>query len=287
MTREKTNWHRVTRANHCPICDHPDWCCVSEVVALCMRTESDQPVESGGWIHRLDSTVSHEFERLPVQVSYKRTDDEMDRIWRPRAERWRYDGRSEIGRLALVLGVSVISLRGMGVGWDGKAWTFPERNGAGLIVGVSRRFEDGSKRCAKGSHRGLTYFIGWKRGVGPVLVVEGGSDVAAGLTLGLAVVGRPSNVGGLKMLTELLRGYDRKIVVLGERDKKPDGRWPGMDGCKSIASGLAKRLRRGVVGRLLPDGAKDLRSWLNSRGINIGSTAEVENARDKLLGQIG
>jgi hypothetical protein len=67
----------------------------------------------------------------------------------------------------------------------------------------------------------------------PVLLVEGASDVAACLTLGLAAVGRPSNTGGAELVAELLDG--REVLVVGERDQKEDGAWPGRDGARSVA----------------------------------------------------
>ncbi len=117
---------------------------------------------------------------LPVKKVRGRTDQEMDALWRPRVTRWQQQGRGELYRLASAIGVSVAALKELGTGWDGRAWTFPERNGLGVIVGVSRRFEDGSKRCATGSRRGLTYSDGWTELPGPALIVEGASDVAAG-----------------------------------------------------------------------------------------------------------
>ena len=214
---------------------------------------------------------------LPVKKVRGRTDQEMDALWRPRVTRWQQQGRGELYRLASAIGVSVAALKELGTGWDGRAWTFPERNGLGVIVGVSRRFEDGSKRCATGSRRGLTYSDGWTELPGPALIVEGASDVAAGITLGLSTIGRPSNVGGRKMLTKvLLRHSHRKVIVIGERDRKADGRWPGMDGAKSIAAGLGKTLGRTVSARLLPDDAKDLRAWLWGRGID---TRDAEACR--------
>lgn len=279
MARTKchSQWKRVSKRHPCPVCDHPDWCTVAKDVACCMRVESPKAARNGGWIHQLDGELATEWQSVPVTKDPGRTDTEMDAIWRPRVERWRERGLGEIGRLASTLGVSVAALRELSAGWDGRAWTFPERNGDGLIVGVSRRFEDGAKRCAVGSRRGLSYSDGWRETDGPVLIVEGASDVASGVTLGLATIGRPSNVGGLPMLVRLLRGVKRKVVVIGERDRKPDGRWPGMEGCKSIAAGLGRALRRGVSARLLPNDAKDLRAWLNARK---GAVAE---AREDLM----
>jgi len=165
-----------------------------------MRVESQKPARNDGWIHLLNDEILHEWKSVPVVKDPGRTDRKMDALWRPRAKRWRDQGRSEVGRLALQIGVRVSALNELRTGWDGKAWTFPERNGEGLIVGVTRRFEDGKKLCAKGSRRGLTYSPAWPRVSGTILIVEGASDVAAGITLGLVTIGRPSNRGGRDML---------------------------------------------------------------------------------------
>ena len=62
----------------------------------------------------------------------------------------------------------------------------------GRIIGINRRFRDGSKKHLKGTKRGLTYAEDWATTDGPILLPEGGSDTAALLTMGLAAIGRPS-----------------------------------------------------------------------------------------------
>ena len=107
-----------------------------------------------------------------------------------------------------------------------------------------------------------------------MFLVEGGSDVAACLTVGLCVVGRPSNVGGLAYLTQLLRPIrDRRIVVVGERDKKPDGRYPGKDGGTRTWERLRDRLARRVEWRMPPGKAKDMRAWVQGLDIDVTDTA--------------
>jgi len=101
--------------------------------------------------------------------------------------------------------------------------------------------------------------------------------------MGLVVVGRPSNVSGLDLLVKLLRPHDNVIVVLGERDQKLDGRWPGLDGCKAIGLGLARRLRRRIVTRMPPDGAKDLRAWLNAQELDVTSDNQMAEAEIRFL----
>lgn len=61
------------------------------------------------------------------------------------------------------LGVSVTSLRNLGVGFNptNQSWIFPERNAKGTVIGLLQRFPDGKKYMVKdsGSKRGLTYAI--------------------------------------------------------------------------------------------------------------------------------
>lgn len=63
--------------------------------------------------------------------------------------------------LAEELGVSADSLGQIGVGYEfaGPSWVFPERNAAGEIVGLIRRFRNGKKCTVEGSKRGLTYIL--------------------------------------------------------------------------------------------------------------------------------
>lgn len=277
---------RTRRGQPCPVCGHQDGHCLrmeDGSAALCPKSDGTGSVKRyGAYGHLYLLASGSVLGAMPMPVVSKRperTDAELDAIWRPRAVRWCERGQDEIGKLAMQIGVTTAALRALDTGWDGSAWTTPERNGEGLIVGVSRRFPDGGKRCAVGSRRGLTYALGWMVAEGPILIVEGASDVAAGITLGLPTIGRPSNLGGLKMLKTLLRNRRRKVIVVAERDRKEDGRWPGMEGARTIAKGLGRR----TVARLLPHQAKDLRAWLTARQVDLFSAASREAARRTLL----
>jgi hypothetical protein len=155
------------------------------------------------------------------------------------------------------------------LGFDARrrCWTIPECDADGTPVGIGTRFPGGRKRQVKGSARGLILPDGWAARPGPLLVVEGASDALAGSAAGLAVVGRPSSTGGVEFLARLVARLpdDRVVVVVGENDAKPDGRWPGRDGATRTAAALRDRLGRPVRAALPPDGAKDLRAWLVSR----------------------
>ncbi len=152
------------------------------------------------------------------------------------------------------------------VGWDGTAWTFPECDGAGRVVGISRRFRDGAKAFHKGGERGLTLPAGWDHHRGPLFVVEGPSDVLALTHAGVCCVGRPSNSGGAERLAALLAKWPkgRGIVLVGENDRKADGSWPGREGAVKVAVALAAKLGRPVPVSFPPDEAKDVRLWLTA-----------------------
>lgn len=251
--------------------------------------------------------------------------------------------------LAEELGVRADALRRLGVGYlpvavfatginyDGH-WTFPERDAAGRVVGISlrNRLNGSRKPMLPGSKHGLFFAPGrvdadtsdrWVR-VGdagvlcpvcgkpdwclvdaadphnpavaicprfpsahdlgesgwlhildskrasvsdesntqilpasdfPVVVVEGGSDTAAVMSLGVVAVGRPSARGGLEYLATLCRGRD--VVIIGENDQKKDGSWPGKFGAEKAATaldGIAKTVR--IV--FPPADRKDVRTWI-------------------------
>ncbi|VTU00305.1 Bifunctional DNA Primase/polymerase OS=Myxococcus stipitatus (strain DSM 14675 / JCM 12634 / Mx s8) GN=MYSTI_01949 PE=4 SV=1 [Gemmataceae bacterium] len=145
------------------------------------------------------------------------------------------------------------------------------------------------------SKRGLTIPDGWCAGSGPLLLVEGPSDVLALAAAGLAAVGRPSNTGGVAHLAELLAAWprDRDVLVVGENDRRDD-QWPGRDGAHRTAAALQSHLGRVVTVAMPPGDAKDVRAWLTGRAAGgadwaslgrellahlIGSAAPVKGAR--------
>jgi hypothetical protein len=146
-------------------------------------------------------------------------------------------------------------------------WTFPEVSAGGAVVGINCRYPNGEKRTMRGGNRGLIVPDGWLNRPGPVFLPEGASDTLALTALGLSAVGRPSNTGGVDHLAELLQTVpsDRPIVVIGEYDPKPDGKWPGKDGAINTAAALRERLGRPVHWCLPLDSAKDIREWVHRR----------------------
>jgi phage/plasmid primase-like uncharacterized protein len=163
-------------------------------------------------------------------------------------------------RLANQWAVNVDILKALLVGWDGVAYSIPERNAQGNIIGIAKRFRDGSKGFHRGGNRGLTFTTDWFEDDGKLFIVEGVSDTAAMMQSGYCCVGRPSNNGGLRLLVEFLQCCDRDVVVMGENDRKPDGTWPGR-AAESLAERLMEQLQRPVSWGL-PTAGKDARQQL-------------------------
>lgn len=154
----------------------------------------------------------------------------------------------------------------------GDLLAFPERDGQGAIVGYSCRYRDGRKKAI--GRRGLCI----PRALTPtshihegaIYLVEGASDTLALLAMGRNAIGRPSNTGGGDYLIDFIRRLQKvrwwgipEIVVVGENDRKADGRdlWPGRDGAYRIAHRLADELGIDVQIAFPPTGNKDVRDW--------------------------
>lgn len=290
----RENWHSNSKRNLCPICGRATNCKVSSdgSAVWCGRiSDGSTATNNGGqFLHLLERRQDWLPPAEPIRTSKPAPRPPRDWSARIRAGIECRNRDARLNELAEELSgdsirpvVSVDVLRSLDVGYgiaDG-CWLLPERDGRGRVVGINRRYRDGSKRQVKGSARGLTFAPSWASGAGPVFIAEGASDTAAGLTAGLRVIGRPSNGGGADHLVELLRSLprDQSIIVLGENDRKPHAElktaaqerhdagcggcsicWPGMAG-RRVAERLANELLRPIGFALPPGGEKDLRTW--------------------------
>lgn len=269
------SWVRTNRSRRCPVCDKPDYCTIATdgMSAHCMRIESAKSVATGGWIHKLSDPIPQpkpkEAKKLK-DVSAVARKMFLDPLAGPK--------RAETAK---TLGVSVVSLWALraGIGWDynGTEFTsFPSRDACCKVTGITRRYADGTKKTLAGtSNSGVFVPSNWWQASGPVIIVEGASDVAALTTHGFPALGRPSNVGGARIISAYLsrRARGRRVVVIGENDRKPDRPgtvdgckkdcpgcawcWPGRDGAVRVARSL------GVEWRMIPSEFKDVRQWSN------------------------
>ena len=294
------SWSPVTREKPCPVCGKPDWCRVAKGGRLvtCHRSQAApgawrmlKGTKSGGGVFALDDGLDtrtflpRTVATVPARVQPQAAPGDL---WGDRAKAWQDVAGDSVQRLAGILGVDAADLHAIGCGWDSirAAWTFPVRDGTGVVVGIAQRFEEPhqnrqgkviTKAMVTGSRQGLFYDPRtWSRGTGPILLVEGASDTAAAMTMGLSVIGRPSNRGGIDHLADLLRAVpeSRTILVVGERDQKGDGNWPGRDGAIATATGLAKKLHRAIGWAIVPDEAKDTREFLQTVTAFLGDRAD-------------
>lgn len=283
-----SEWIRVCRSHPCPVCEGTTWCTVSGdgAVVHCMRAKSDKSLESGGWLHKVGG------EKVIAFIRAEKKQEQRPQIrWSDEARRMYDASKASSTRLALAqeLGVTVESLELLKVGWGadryGEFASFPMRDMRQRICGIVRRYQDGAKKTMKWSRNGLFYAENYLDFGGPILVAEGGSDVAALMSMGLCGVGRPSNTGGMPGLIALLMSagaLKRTALILAERDEKPERRgkrdwcpadctgcgvcFPGLFGAIEIATKLSKALDKNIRYRFPPDEAKDVRAWVNEHG---------------------
>jgi hypothetical protein len=249
-----------------------------------MRVKSDHPHAKGGWFHFDKPLEDSPRERSEPAKPEPKIDAE------PLAKEFYQHASAPLIRAELSesLGVSTesLDLLKVGVGWDAhdnaRFASFPSRNADGKVVGITRRYRDGSKKTFKGTTNGVFYIREWYKLPGVILIVEGASDVAAATSVGLCSIGRSSNIGGVSEIKQLLHnhGQGRPVVVLGENDEKPHKRGvhdycpkdcPGCPHCfpgKFGAEHVAAQLGCGYC--LPPFAIKDLREavlsgtlWLN------------------------
>jgi hypothetical protein len=230
-----------------------------------MRQASDHKVEKGGWIHRLNGTITPMVSNTTIQKLTPAVLIDLNRRYREAVI------PGELASLAMKLGVSVDSLNRLGVGWDGSAWTFPMKDGEGTIIGIHRRFPD-RKLCLGGSKLGL--FIPRDTGDGdrnPLLICEGASDTATAMSAGFDAIGLPSAGQGFDHAELFIRKNSRRHVCimadLDEGTPLPNGdySWPGIE----YGIRLAEKLMPMVPNLrfiLPPDGVKDIRQWFKAVG---------------------
>lgn len=256
-----TEWHRVNRNHPCEICNHIDWCTFTDDGTCCMRIESPRSMHNGGWFH-LSGSVGHR----RYTVTDKSTAALPAQDFAVLISRWQESGHEKLESYAALLGVSQQALDWLDVCWapEYRAWAWPMHSPGGEIVGVRLR-GDTMKWSVKGSHNGLFLSFKAKLPMDTVLICEGASDCATGLTLGFFTIGRPSNLTGNEMIAEVLNQLPAKdVIVVFDNDEHVDSMGqrirPGPFGAERLIKCLKHR-----VTRFVPP-TKDLRSFIQSGG---------------------
>jgi hypothetical protein len=282
------HWIRVSKKLPCPICEHHDWCLVAEdgTAAICPRVESAKRCGEAGWLHRLADRPLPRPARSPRQIqlvpqSKVRADEiaTMARGFQATADKC-----GAIDRLAVELDLSARSLIRFGVGWslrDGFS-SWPMLDHRGWIVGVNRRFPDGTKKIIPGQHAGLYMPADLPQDLacveGMLVVTEGATDAVAASDLGFCAVGRFSCTHGTELLVRLVsRIKPARLVLVGDADE------PGRRGVESLASVLLAYVRQLRV-IYPPPPCKDLRAWTLAGATSEDLTRAIDAAQPRRLG---
>lgn len=279
----------------CPICGHVGWCGRrDDGLVLCKRPPMPREVPgfvfrgmggdnaTGMYVESGRERNNGQDNRTATRVKPAQSSDTRETKVTPE---WLTENHPRLvanldderrDALAAQLRLPPSSLDTMPIGWwpnrrwwnpdtqqhegDPGCWTFPEYDAQCRTIGLGLRWPTGQKGQLAGGRRGLIIPVGWREAPDPVLIVEGPSDVLAGRWVGLNCIGRPNNSGGVDLLVHVCR--NRQVIVLGENDRKSDGRWPGKEGAEAVARRLETAWNRPVPVAYPPANIKDLRAWV-------------------------
>ena len=210
---------RCGRENPCPVCKRSnDGCLYAEdgTAAICVRTPEGSAKMAGqaGYLHILKPG---DFKPKPIVKK------------RPALINWNtlqkcyeepFNG-TPVRDLANPFDAHYSTLVKMGTGWDGEAYTFPVRNANDEIIGITRRWPNGTKGMVKGSQVGI-YIprINWVQHWTILFICEGASDTATALDMGLSAIGRVScQTGRDHIIKWCVAKKPTQIVIVSDNDK--------------------------------------------------------------------
>lgn len=133
------------------------------------------------------------------------------------------------------LGVDTECLKAIGCAWSNlNAWAFPMRDSEGKVIGIRLRNNEGQKWAVKGSKSGL-FIPGAYSWIpdGVTYLVEGPTDLAAAMTIGLHAFGRAACIGQESFILEYVRRQKiERLVIVTDNDE------PGLRGAQKLQAML-------------------------------------------------
>jgi hypothetical protein len=219
--------------------------------AVCARVESPRRWGDAGWFHQLGPIATTPIRRSPIRIVSADAAPDLGAV----AAKFSANANpSSVETLAESLGLSVESLHRLGIGWTGRAWSFP-MTAKGRVCGLRLRYPDGAKLALKGGKEGLFVPGDLTTTSGSLFIAEGPTDTAALLDMGFDAVGRPSCTGGVRHILDFVAAARwLSAVIVADTDA------PGQAGARSLAAALAVRCRDVRV-ITPPHPFKDARAW--------------------------
>ena len=159
--------------------------------------------------------------------------------------------------LAMSLGVDADCLRAIGCAWSSyNAWAFPMRDSSGRVIGIRLRNSDGHKWAVKGSKSGLFIPSDYSRIADRTCyLLEGPTDLAAAMTIGLRAIGRAACLGQENLILDYVaRNRIDRLVIVTDNDE------PGLRGAEKLQSTLS------IHSCIWVPPAKDMREFVNLGG---------------------
>lgn len=225
-----------------------------------MRIDSVRQMKNGGWLHDFESDYKPPPPLpKPDKPSLLRADLLM--------HGWRQNtSRDKLDALAISLCVSLESLDDLGVAHapEHNAFAFPMRNERGDICGIRLRNDQGDKWAVRGSKAGVFFSQSalMRLSTNRIFIVEGATDTAAALSIGIFAIGRHACIGQEEIIVAILDqlGPTECVVVFDNDERTENGktRRPGVDGAEKLCAMLSVR-----TARFIPPG-KDLRELIAS-----------------------
>jgi hypothetical protein len=216
-----------------------------------MRVKSDKELRNGGWLHRLGNPIPY-IAHVRKAIEEKPIDSQA--IWQKWFERTEHKHLDEFG---VSLGVDTDCLKAIGCAWSTfNAWAFPMKDASGRVIGIRLRNDAGDKWAVKGSKSGLFIPDDYSHMEDRVAyLVEGPTDLAAAMTIGLRAFGRAACLGQENFILQYIaqQKIERLVIVTDNDD-------PGIRGAEKLQSMLS------IHSCLWIPPTKDIREFVNLGG---------------------
>lgn len=215
----------------CPVCKKPDWDLVAEhgYHCICNRVQSPRRIGQSGYMHPCNvdmKNIEPAHDQKKPQINW----NNLSQVYEDNYCGMEFHQLPEFIQ-ELELEFPGRTLADFRCGFDGEALTIPMFDASGQIIGMHRRFSDGSKRTVSRSSLGL---VDSKHTSDMLVVCEGFTDSATMRKMtslrGCRIVGRAScNTGNVHIKELLTRSPQIEFVnIISDNDD------PGKQGSHAL-----------------------------------------------------